>query len=326
MLRHLSLALLVAFGIAGCDHVTDVEGPLLTDRFGDFSILDPLVASQSAVDFAAGESIVFTARFNKQTDWVLEIAGEQSGAVRRIEGFSAELTEANARWNGRTTDLPLFKDEPVSARLFFPDEINSDTSFVDVAVLSPRSYPGSVVADFEGGDDVTLGNFEFELQGSGISAEIPPAQGNGFYLFRGTDSVVSNFFVGLIDIRPPSGSFFDVPTTVPEDLYINFFVYGFDTPNTIAVIQLIADNNGSGDFEDGQDTVFPFGDIPVDFQGWQAFSKPLSELGLTQAQAAEIVAVRALLISDNNNQPSPPLEVEYGIDYITFTSGGPLEL
>ena len=327
-LRHPALlCLALAVAAVGCDHGTEFDGPRLVDRFGDFSLLDPLEASRTAVDFAAGEAVTFTARFNKQTDWVLEIVGEQSGAVKRITGFSAELTEQNATWRGGTTDLPLFKGEPVTARLFFPDEVGTDTTRADVAVLSPREYPGVVVAAFEGDDDLTTGNFEFELEGAGISAEVPPAQGDGFFLFRGTDDTVTNFFVGLIDLRPPDGgSYVDVPTTVPENLYLNFFLRGFDTPNVIAVVQVIADGNDSGDFEDGQDVVFPFGDVVVDFEGWRAFSKPLSELGLTQAQAGEIVAVRVLLISDENSQPNPPLQVDYGVDYITFTAGGPLEL
>ena len=326
MMRSLLCALAFAAVAIGCDHQTEFDGPGLIDRFGDFNLIEPLAADRSAVNFEAGQTVAFSARFNKQTDWVVEITGEQSGAVKRIEGFSNEVSAENAVWRGGTTDLPLFKGEPATARLFFPNEPGSDTTTVDLAVLTARDYPGSVLAAFEGGDDVTVGNFEFELEGAGISAEVPPGQGDGFFLFRGTDDVVSNFFVGLIDIRQPGGGFVDVPTTVPSNSYVNFLIRGFNTPNTIAVVQVIADGNGSGAFEDGQDTVFPFGDVPVDFGDWRLFSKPLSELGMTQEQAGQIVAVRVLLISDNNNQPNPPLPVDFGIDYITFTAGGPLEL
>ena len=60
--------------------------------------------------------------------------------------------------------------------------------------------------------------------------------------------------------------------------------------------------------------------------GWRAVGIPLSETAITRAQAQEIVAVRVLLISDANAQPSPPLPVAFGIDYITFTAGAPLDL
>ena len=47
---------------------------------------------------------------------------------------------------------------------------------------------------------------------------------------------------------------------------------------------------------------------------------------MTQAQADDIVGVRVVLISDNSAQPATPRQVAFGIDYITFTAGGPLAL
>ncbi len=317
-------AFAVGLAAAGCDHITEFDGPNLTDRFGDFNVLDTLTASRTSVDFAANQTVTFAARFNKQVNWVIEIRGRTSGAVKRIEGFSNAITAENAVWNGGTTQLPLFRDEAVDAALLIKDE-RFDTTRASVQVLKPRTYPGSVVADFESTAGITVGNFEFEFLNSGISSEVPAGQGSTFYLLRGTDRNVRNFFVGLIDLRPRSGSFFPVPTSVPENLHFNMFIRGLGTPHTIAVVQLIADANGNSTF-DAADTVLPYGDIPVDFAGWRMFSKPVSQLGLTQAQAERLVAVRVLLISDNNAQPTPPLQVAYGIDYITFTAGGPLQL
>lgn len=332
-LRFFSLLSLVALAAAvatGCDHTTTIDGPRLIDRFGEFALLEPLAADRQSVDFAAGQAVTFTAAFNKQTNWVLEIVGEESGAVKQIEGFSDALNAENARWSGSTTELPLFKEEAVTASLFFPEEEDTDTTRADVAVSAPPTYPGNVVAAFEGNDNIELGNFEFELQDPGISDEVPPGQGSGFYLLRGQEppsGSTRNFFVGLIEVLPTGGrDYHAVPTTIPEELYLNFFLYGFGTPNTIAIVQVIADANGNGQFDDGVDSVFPIEQIPADFTGWQPFSTPLSELGVTQEQAGEVVNVRVLLISDDANQPATPLPVEYGIDYITFTAGGPLNL
>ena len=314
--------------LAGCDHNTEVDGPLLTDRFGPFTLVAPLAASAEAVDFSTGGSVTFTAQFNKQTQWVVEIVGAESGAVKRIEGFSRELTAENARWDGGTTELPFFKDEPVTATLLLPSE-EETTDPIDLTVLGARTYPGVVLADFEGGGQIQVGNFEFELQNSGVTAEVPPGQGDGFYLLRGTEppsGTTRNFFVGLIDIRPQGRGRVAVPTSVPEDLFFNFMLRGFGTDFTIAVVQLIVDGNGTGAYELDQDTVFPFGDIPIGFEGWQLFSKSVGELGLTQQQAQDIVGVRVVLISDNNAQPATPQQVAFGIDYITFTAGGALEL
>lgn len=336
-----SLALAIGLGVAGCDHNTEFDGPNLTDRFGPFTPLDPVAADRSSVDFAAGEQVVFSGSFNKQVNWVLEITGQESGAVKRIEGFSTELNASNAVWNGGTTELPFFKDEPVVAALFVPEE-QSDTSRVSLTVATPRTYPGNVVADFEGGDAISLLNPEFEFDDPfGFSSEVTPAQGDGFYLLRGTDDVVANnFFIGLITIRPPGGAgMFDVPTDIADQLYLNLFLYDFGTPNTIPVVEVVVDGNGTGRYEDGQDIIVPIGS-DVEFpniaaglanEGWNAYSEPASSFGafgagLTDAQTQQIVAIRVVLISDANAQPTPPLQVEYGVDYITFTAGGPLEL
>jgi hypothetical protein len=325
----LCLALAAGVALVGCDHATDFEGPRLIDRFGDFALLDTLEASREAVDFAGGEDVFFTARFNKQVNWVVEIVGQQSGAVKRIEGFSAEVGEENARWLGGTTELPLFKEEPVEASLFVPDE-ESDTTRATIEVLAPRAYPGEVITGFEDDDEAELflGNFEFELDAaSGLSTEVPAAEGDAFYLLRGTDTVVDNFFVGLVQITSSSESgYFAVPTSAPEDLFFNAFLYNFGSDNTIVILEVIADANGNGRFDDGTDTVFSSGDIVLEEPGWVPFSRSIAEFGLSQAQAQEVVAVRAVLISNNNTQPSPRLPVDFGIDYLTFTEGGPLQL
>lgn len=327
-LRPLALALALASGaaLAGCDHVTTPDGPNLDDRFGPFVLVEPLAADRDAVDFAAGEGVTFTARFNKPTEWVLEIVGQESGAVRRITGLSRELNADNARWRGRTTELPFFRAEAVTATLSFPNEPDGAPTTDDVTVTTPRVYPGNVLADFEGETDVFVGNFEFEFEGAGVTSEPAAGEGEQFYLLRGTDDVVNNFFAGLIDIRPEGRGVFAVPTTIPEDLYFNFMLRGYeDVDFTIAVIQLIVDANGTGQYELDRDTYVPFGDIPVDFSGWRLFSASFDALGLTEEQAGAVVGVRVVLISDNNAQPSPPRQVAFGLDYVTFTAGGPLQ-
>ena len=326
--RTACVALAAALAVAGCDHVTEPDGPDLTDRFGPFRIVEGVAASQATVDFADGGSVVFTGSFNKQVAWVLEIVGQESGAVRRIEGFSNELTAENARWVGRTTELPLFKDETVEARLFVPAE-NSDTTRTTVEVVAPRVYPGIVAADFEGGESISVTNPEFEFEVSAITDEVPAGQGDNFFLLRGTDNVVANnFFIGLITIRPTEGDYFEVPTNVAADLYFNCFLRGFGSDYTLAVVEL--EIEGAGIVPLGSDVEFPnLGE--ANFEGWQLYSEPATSFGrfgagITDAQTQLIRGIRVVLISDANNQPNPPQRVDFGIDYITFTDGGPLEL
>lgn len=322
---------LVVLAIAGCDHVTEPDGPNLTDRFGPFTLVSPLAASQATVDFAAGESVTFSAQFNKNTNWIVEIVGQESGAVKRIEGFDRELTADNARWLGGTTQLPFFRDEPVTASLLLPSEQQTDTTRTDVTVVAPRVYPGEVVTGFEEDDDATifLGNFEFDfdLAETGLSTSVPAAEGETFYRLRGTDRTLDNFFVGLVQITSPSDDgYFAVPTTVPEELYFNAFLHNFDAEYTIAILEIAVDGNDNGRFNDGADPIFSSGEIRLSEPGWTAYSLSLGDVGLTQEQAGKIVAIRAVLISDNTVQPDPREPVDFGVDYITFTAGGPLEL
>lgn len=326
-----TIIFVLALFFAGCQHQTDpFDGPSLIDRFGPFELVDSLQASQPSVDFSTGETVFFTASFSKRISWVLRITGKESGSVKLIEGFENELNAENASWNGTTSQLPLFRAEDCVVELIIPEE-DSLTFSTEVNVSGGRVYEGSLITDFEEelGSRLFVGNFEFELEPPfGIRSDIPAGQGDRFYFFEGTDDVVPNFFTGLIRIFPEAGqSYFDLPTTVPENAYFNFFLYGEMTPHTIAVIQLFTDSNGNGTFDDGSDKSFQLeGDFPIDFNGWRQISYTLEDLGMTQAEASELVGVQVLLISNMNSQPNPPQPVRYGIDYLTFTAGQPLQI
>ncbi len=321
-----------AFLTLGCQHETDTfDGPFLVDRFGEFAVVTNLEISQPTVDFGAGETVFFTAAFNKNVDWIVEITGTVSGAVKRIEGFDREISASNATWTGGTTDLPFFQAEPCNVRLLVPEEPDFEDAGM-VETLSTKIYEGSLFTDFEEepGANIDFGNFEFELTANtGRSDAMPSAQGNFHYFLEGTDDVVPNFFVGVISIEADiaGDTYVQLPTTVPEDVYFNCFMYSDAGPHGIAVIQFVIDTNDTGNFEDGQDaTVQIAGDFPLTWEGWRHINHPMSDLGITQEDLERLVAIRFLLISDMNSQPTPPLAVDYGVDFVTFTQGGPLEL
>ncbi len=325
--------LFISLFSVGCSHDDDsFDGPFLVDRFGEFAIIENLVVSQPTVDFAAGETVYFTATFNKNVNWVVVITGSESGAVKRIEGFDRELTEANATWRGGTTDLPFFKAEMCSVELLVPEEPDfSDTG--EVETLSTKTYDATVFTDFEEdlGPDAFIGNFEFEFTPNvGRQNNMPAAQGDYYFLLEGTDDVVPNFFVGLVDIsaQVTGDTYINFPTTVPEELYFNVLMYSDGGPHGLAIIDFVFDSNDSGAYEDGQDATFrhPTDIQTATWQGWQHVSYPMSITGITQEQLEKVVAIRLLMISDMNAQPNPPLQVGYGVDFLCFTSGGPLEL
>lgn len=327
-----SIFLLAAlFAAPGCDHDKDAfDGPGLIDRFGEFALIEGLGISRATVDFAANESVFFTAKFSKQVNFQIVITGQESGAVKIIDGFAREVSADNATWFGGTTELPFFRLEKCTVELLV-EEAGDLMETGEVEIVGTRVYPGSLLTGFEEdpGDNIFFGNFEFELNAdSKRTNDGMAAEGDWYYRLEGTDNVVPNFFVGLIDIKASiiGATYVPVPTTVPEDLYFNCFVLSDGRPHGIAVIQIIYDSNDSGQFEDGQDTAFPIGDIPLDWIGWRHISVNLAEIGMTEEQVSKIVDVRVLLISNMNTQPDPPLEVGFGLDFLIFTAGRPLEL
>jgi len=330
MKKYIWHILLLALGFtlaSGCNHVTDpFDGPDLNDRFGPFAFTEDLALSQSSVDFSTGQTTFITAAFSKNVNWVVRITGQESGAVKLIEGFSNRLEEENATWNGTTTDLPLFRDETCTVELIVPGE-DSISQSVQVEVTGSRLYEGSVAIDFETnpGANLFLGNFEFDLTDrTGIQSDIPAAQGSNYYLFEGSDAVVPNNFAGLIRIFPGVNglTYFDMPTTVPESSYFNFMLYGDGAPNTIAVIQFFTDTNGDGEYTDGTDQSFELGAFNVDHGGWKLVSEPMATAGMSQAQLEQIVCIQVLLI--HATQGGSEL-VRFGMDYLTFTQDQPLQ-
>ena len=315
--------------LAACGHDTDpFDGSFLIDRFGPFQLVDSLTVSAATVDFAGGQTVFFTATFNKRINWVVEITGQQSGAVKSITGFSSELGPDNAVWDGTTTKLPLFRVEPCVARLIIPEEDSLSMS-VDVAVLSGRVYEGNVFADFEAASpNIVVRNFEFEFTpNTGVTDLVPAAQGQKSLLLQGTDGVVDNYFVGLIEVLAPiTGSqYIPMPSNVPEDVHFNAFVYGTGDPYTIAIFDFYSDSNNDGLYNPNVDRLFTTGNIPVTWRGWRQYSLKMSELGISEAQLAKLVAMRVVLISDNNSQPTPRVQVSFATDFLTFTKGQPLK-
>jgi hypothetical protein len=320
------------FSLGSCEHDTDTfDGPFLVDRFGEFVLIDSLDVSQLEVNFSEGQSVFFTAQFNKRVDWTVRITGLTSGAVKLIEGFDNSLNAKNATWKGGTTELPFFKEEQCLVELLIPE---AETLLLtkEVTVTGTKAYDAMVYADFEedAGNDLELGNFEFDFAIPPTGRlDDTPAQGDWYYFMEGTDNTLDNFFVGLITIKSTitGETYAPFPTFIPEDLYFNAFIYSDGAKHTIPVVGFIIDSNDSGAFEDGTDEIITAEIVnPINWTGWRQFSFPMSDLEIPEEKLRKMVAMRVILISNNGSQPTPRLPVSFGIDYISFTNGGPLEL
>lgn len=319
----------------GCSHETDeFDGPSLIDRFGPFELVESLKVSSAEVDFEADETVFFSATFNKRTNWVVQIIGEESGSVKEIKDFSTELGPDNATWNGSTTDLPLFRAEDCLVKLIIPEE-DSFTVTANVKTLSGRTYDGSLMTDFEeNSPNIIVRNFEFEFSPlTGIADAVPAGQGQKSLLLQGTDGVVDNFFVGLIEVLSPiiGEQFIPLPSSIPEDVYFNSFVYGTGDPYTIAIFDFVTDADGDGVFDAGSDVLYSTPSIPLTWTGWQPYSIKMSDIRkqnsedvITEEELSQLVGMRVVLISDNNSQPTPRVQVSFATDYFIFTKNQPL--
>jgi hypothetical protein len=327
----------IVFAFASCaERETDPAGPNLFDRFGPFEVEDSLSASAETVDFSQGETISFNNRFNKNVPWVLTITGQTSGGKKIIENFSQDVDANNSTWNGGTTEPPLFRNEMCTVVLTVPEEPQyADTVMIEVT--GTRSFDGDVACDFETlvPSGIQLGDFEFELTPeSGRSNDTIAAEGEFFFRLEGLDNTTpggptNNFFVGLARIFPTANgdeslTYFQVPTTVPEQLYLNLFVRGRNSAFTRIVLGLIIDTNDSGSFEEGQDDVLSLEFDPL-YEGWRLQSFTAADFGATQEQLSKVVGIETALISLNNLQPTPRQVVGFEMDYLTFTAVFPLQ-
>lgn len=324
----------VLFGFTGCDHETDeFDGPDLVDRFGAFAVISELEISRDTVHFEAGETVVFNAEFNKSINWIVTITGSESGAVKRIEGFSRFVNSENATWEGSTTDLPFFRVEGCIVEFTVPEE-PSFVSTGEVVIGSTRVYPGLLFTDFEEepGTNIRVRNFQFELNlaesGRRDSSVIPPAQGEFSLVLTGSDNA-QDPFVGLIEVYSElSGStYLQLTSNDPSNIFFNCFLYGDGRPNAIAIVQLVIDSNDNETFEDGTDATYqPENVVSITWNGWQLYSLTLADFGIPEADMDRILLARILLINDRANNPIPPDEIQFGLDYMTFTQGTPFQL
>ena len=84
----LSLTLALSLALGACTKDATLEGPALVDLFGDFQVLETVRANRDSVRFGQGETVYLQGRFNKLTDWRLEVHGLSSGARKIIQGKS----------------------------------------------------------------------------------------------------------------------------------------------------------------------------------------------------------------------------------------------
>lgn len=277
-MKNYMLIATVILAFIACDRETDPLGPELNDIYGEFQVFEALQSSRNEVNFAAGQTMTFTARFSKTVDWELHVIGQTSGAHKLFRGKSKTVDASNANWNGTTTDLPMFKQEPCMAVLSVPEENFSDT-LKNLNVLETRVIDGFVVADFESGINPDWNVFAqsgADMSFNIVASDSAPQQGN-YYDMGG--EVSWDYLIGLIDF-PATAYGADVfpLSDNPNNVYFNVFLSKPESINNeIILFRFFEDENGDGVFQEASEDMYA-----LELQGiksqWHTVSVRYSDL------------------------------------------------
>lgn len=319
-------------GLVACKKETGFDGPSIQELYSEFTILETFQADRDSVYFATGEDVLFTAKFNKISNWKITIKGETSGAKKVITGQSRNIDVTNGQWNGSTTFFPMFKAEDCIAQLTIDGE--TDTLQVPIRIKSVKSNPGLVIADFEAGLNPlwtkfiqTGANMDFAVK----TDTFAPEQ-NKYLKMAGT--VNWDYLIGLIDYPATAYGTANTYTTLstnPDDVYFNCLIYGVPNTNeSIVLFQFKEDENGDGTINANTDDQYDL-QVNVNWVGWKLVSVKYSDLphlnngqpatpnGNSQHNPDKLGKISMLHLANPANGYA-----HTKIDYIVFTST-PLE-
>ena len=331
MKKYLFLVVL-GLGLVACrkDEVAKFDGPSLQDLSGAFVIINGLQASKDSVDFAAGESVYFTADLSKTSAWKITITGQSSGAVKEITGLSSSIDISQSLWTGTTTNLPIFKTEMCKVDLTFTNE--PDTLTVYVKVLSPKTNSGFLISDFETGFNggwnsfVQAGaNMDFQ-----IKSDVSSPEGNSYYNMAGT--VDWDWLIGLVNFNASAYGASTFPlSSNPNNVYFNVMMYGEPgLTNSLVLFQFEEDENGDGAFTSASEDMYSL-QVTVDWVGWKMVSVKYSDIpclvngspaapnGEGTHQSNKIKTINMLHLANPNSGFA-----KAKLDYMIFTENAPL--
>ncbi len=326
----LILTLLPVFIACRKKEVDKIDGPSLNNVYGAFNVVSPLDKSLDSVDFSIGQTLSFSAEISKIVDWKIKITGQNSGAVKIIEGTSSKLDATNTTWIGNTTEFPVFRTEICDIQLTFNGE--ADTLVSQVKIIQPKLNPGFVVADFETG--LNPGWASFIQSGADMDFQIKTdnfaPQGNSYYNMAGTvdwDWLIGYLYLGASAYGAPHFPLSDNP----DNTYFNIMIYGEPGMiNTLLLFQFQEDDDNNGSFNATSEDMYSL-EIPVNWVGWKLISVKYSDIpslfngqpsapnGNGQHNSDKIQQVNIL---DLANPISGNAKTK--IDYIIFTENAPV--
>lgn len=271
MLKTFNIALLSALILSsvGCQKKKEIVGPEYVVANTNLKVTT-FAAAKPGVNFANKEQQHFIATLSDRVSWKITLRGQESNAVKVLEGLSDEINESNSSWNGVHDELRFFNNEKVQATLsFIGTNYSIDTEFT---INAPLIYP----------EALKLGNgFEGALwQGPWFDpGEEDPSsgiittqsiQGRKAYLLKGTD-LNNSYYLGVIRWAYKA----ELPENA-NDVYFNIFAYGTGDATSVLKLAGKEDENGNKVFDDKTEDAWEK-EIPLEHKGWKLFSFKYSD-------------------------------------------------
>ncbi|MCX6182764.1 MAG: hypothetical protein NT150_12640 [Bacteroidetes bacterium] len=304
----------------------DTLGPSIVGIYGPVTVVDPLNKSMSAVDFSKDETVYFTASFEKETDWVITVKGNTSGATKTFTTISKVVDKSNALWNGTADDVPSFQKETVTIFLTFKHTTDTFKTTMPITGLRNPDKNGILITDFSALKSATDWPRDWPAV-TVFDNSHPKADGGKYFYMSGTPWKHQNFdpklpiepYVNYMDIASNKadvnhGSTYGLSTD-SNKVYFNIMVYGNGPSDTWFLVNF---------WEEGG--VARHINIRPDWTGWKLLSYTYAELldnVSTPGKPDKLDKVSFVLLSD---QVAPYTNaVSVAFDHPIFTINHPYQ-
>ncbi|MEN9302444.1 MAG: hypothetical protein RL264_873 [Bacteroidota bacterium] len=265
--------------LVGCRKLdkNNFEGPSLSDTYGPFTVLQDLNVGNYEVDFSTGQKVVFNMELSKNTNWVIRIEGENSGAVRTITGNDRTLSLQNAVWTGGANKYPSFNLEKAYITITFPNEEGSPIITDSVLITGLKQDQGYLITSFENGISSTWQQFNQSTVQGNINCDAnQAAKGSCFYSWNGT--VGWDWAIGSVTVKPSSGTF-NLPASA-NNLFFNLAfkaIQNVGPQNSFLLFWFDEDDNGDGVFDPNTEDRFKM-EYWSNTMDWDLISKKYADL------------------------------------------------
>ncbi len=307
----------------------DFDGPDLNDLFGEFSIVEPITASQQSIDFVADGEVVFRGELSKNTNWNILLTGASSGATRNLSGFDRILSAETAAWDGGASTFPAFELEDVYVEITFPNEDNAPTLYDTLSISGLKADEGILITSFEDGFGTAWESFnQSTVAGTIGCGNSEAAKGSCYYGFNGT--VGWDWAIGSVTIKPETGTF-GLPNSA-NNLYFNMGFKAIENvgpSNSFVLLWFDEDENGDGIFDESTEDRFTF-EYWSQGSEWDLISKEYASLqfdvdgnqvetnGNGLPEPSKVISINVFYLANPQNGNSNAL-----VDHLIFTTGSP---